>query len=128
MAKILKHIEAGDIVRVQLNPTIGHEKQKERFCLVVEAGSSHLNLLVVLPITEDNGKRHGGLFVSITNLDHAGLSKPSVIDCYQIRAISTLRLQRYNEKIAIGRVGDEVLFEVRRRLASLLDIGEEHVV
>ncbi len=28
-------IEIGDIVRVCLDPTIGHEKQKERFCLVI---------------------------------------------------------------------------------------------
>jgi mRNA-degrading endonuclease toxin of MazEF toxin-antitoxin module len=42
MEKISLKIEVGDIVRVSLNPTVGHEKQKERYCLVIEKGNSHL--------------------------------------------------------------------------------------
>ena len=57
MEKISLRIEAGDIVRVDLNPSVGQEKKKERFCLVVEKGSSHLDLIIVLPISNDAGKR-----------------------------------------------------------------------
>ena len=82
MEKISVKIEAGSIVRVVLDPTLGDEKQKERFCLVIEKGNSHLNLIIILPITNDNGKRTSQFYVPITNLKESGLQKPSVIDCY----------------------------------------------
>lgn len=128
MAKILFNIKVGDIVRVNLNPTVGDEKRKERYCLVVEKGNSHLNLIIILPITNDTGKRNSQFYVPITNLDKAGLRKPSVVDCYQIRTISTDRLIKNKEDtFSMGQVNATVLFEVRQRLAWLLDIGEEHV-
>lgn len=122
-------IEAGDIVRVDLNPTVGHEKKKELFCLVVEKGSSHLNLIIVLPITNDTGKRSNKLYVQIDDLKQAGLHKPSVVDCYQIRTVSIERLVKSKSgSFASGKVNEDVIFEVRKRLALLLDIGEEHIV
>ena len=128
MEKILLAIEVGDIVRVALDPTVGDEKQKERFCLVIEKGNSHLNLIIILPITNDNGKRNSQFYVPITNLKEAGLHKPSVIDCYQIRTISIERLVKNKfGALAVGKVNETALFEVRQRLAWLLDIGEEHV-
>jgi mRNA interferase MazF len=121
-------IEVGDIVRVTLDSTIGHEKKKERFCLVIEKGESHLNLIIILPITSDTGKGNSHFYVPIINLEEAGLSKPSVIDCYQIRTISSERLVKNKvEKIAIGKINAATLYEVKQRLAWLLDIGEEHV-
>ena len=128
MEKISFAIEVGDIVRVALDPAIGHEKQKERFCLVIEKGSSHLNLIIILPITSDTGKRNSQFYIPITNLKEAGLQKPSVIDCYQIRTIAIERLVKGKfGAFATGKVDEAVLFEVRQRLAWLLDIGEEHV-
>lgn len=128
MEKTSITIEVGNIVRVDLDPTVGDEKKKERYCLVIEKGNSPLNLIIVLPITSDSGKRNTHFYVPITNLKYAGLHKPSVIDCYQIRTISIERLVK--NKIGafpIGKVDESVLFEVRQRLAWLLDIGEEHV-
>lgn len=127
MERISLRIEAGDIVRVDLNPTVGHEKRKERFCLVVEKGSSHLDLIIVLPITNDTGKRSNKLYVQIDDLKQAGLNKPSVVDCYQIRSVSIERLVKSKSgSFAYGKVSEDVMFEVRKRLALLLDIGEEH--
>lgn len=128
MGKISSTIEVGDVVRVALDPTVGDEKQKERFCLVIEKGASHLNLIIILPITNDNGKRGSDFYVPITNLKEAGLSKPSVIDCYQIRTISTERLAKNKSgTLTVGKIEEKELFQVRQRLAWLLDIGEEHV-
>lgn len=128
MPKILLGIEVGDVVRVDLEPTKGHEKQKERYCVVVEKGNSHLNLIIILPITEDNGKRDSQFYIHIDNLKEAGLHKPSVIDCYQIRTISIERLiKNKNKTFKWGKVNENILFQVRQRLAWLLDIGEEHV-
>lgn len=128
MEKVSLEIEVGNIVRVSLDPTVGHEKKKERFCLVIENGNSHLNLIIILPITNDTGKRSSQFYVPITNLKEAGLHKPSVVDCYQIRTIALERLVK--NKVGtyiVGKVSEDVLFEVRQRLAWLLDIGEEHV-
>lgn len=128
MEKISLKIEVGDIVRVALDPTVGDEKQKERFCLVIEKGNSHLNLIIILPITNDTGKRSSQFYVPIADLKEAGLHKPSVIDCYQIRTISLERLIKNQFGVfTTGKVNGAVLFEVRQRLAWLLDIGEEHV-
>lgn len=128
MEKISLMLEAGDIVRVDLNPTVGHEKKKERFCLVIEKGSSHLDLIIVLPITEDTGKRSNKLYVQIADLKQAGLHKPSVVDCYQIRTVSIERLVKdQSGSFTSGKVREDVMFEVRKRLALLLDIGEEHI-
>jgi mRNA interferase MazF len=128
MEKISLAIEVGDIVRVALDPTVGQEKKKERFCLVIEKGNSHLNLIIILPITNDTGKRSSQFYVPIKDLKEAGLHKPSVVDCYQIRTISIERLVKSKSgAFTIGKAGEDVLFEVRQRLAWLLDIGEEHV-
>lgn len=121
-------LEAGDIVRVRLDPTIGDEKRKERFCLVIEKGSSHLNLIIILPITNDTGKRNSQFYVPMIPLKETGLNKPSVIDCYQIRTVSLERLVKNKSgTFSMGKINETVLFEVRQRLAWLLDIGEEHV-
>lgn len=128
MGKILPIIEVGDIVRVALDPTVGDEKKKERYCLVIEKGNSHLHLIIVLPITNDTGNRKSQFYIPITNLKETGLYKPSVIDCYQIRTISTERLVKVTPHgFAIGRVDETILFAVKQRLSWLLDIGEEHV-
>lgn len=128
MGKISLNIEVGDVVRVSLDPTVGQEKKKERYCLVVEKGSSYLNLIIILPITNDSGERNSPFFVPINNITEAGLHKPSVIDCYQIRTVSIERLiKNKSGSFAVGKVDESILFEVRQRLAWLLDIGEEHV-
>ena len=128
MEKISVKIEVGNIVRVALDPTFGDEKQKERFCLVIEKGNNHLNLIIILPITNDNGKRSSQFYVPITNLKESGLQKPSVIDCYQIRTISIERLVKNKSGLfSFGKVDEDILFKVKQRLAWLLDIGEEHV-
>lgn len=97
--------------------------------MVVEKGSSHLDLIIVLPITNDNGKRNNNLYVQVDDLKQAGLNKPSVIDCYQIRTVSIERLvKNRSSSFTNGKVSEEVMFKVREILAVLLDIGEEHIV
>lgn len=127
MGKISPEIETGSVVRVTLDPTVGQEKKKERFCLVIEKGSSLLDLIIILPITNDTGKRSSRFYVPIIELQEAGLSKPSVIDCYQIRTISLERLIKgKSATYTMGKVDEKTLFEVRQRLAWILDIGVEH--
>jgi mRNA interferase MazF len=124
MAKTLNDgsfIDAGDLAWVSLDPTIGAEQRKTRPCLVLEAGASPLDLAIVLSITDGTFKTTR-VFVQILNWQALGLQKPSAIDCYQIRSVS---LQRLSKKF--GSVDDEVMDDVKKRVAMFLDIGEQHV-
>jgi mRNA interferase MazF len=125
MAKILSDksiVKCGDVVLVSLDPTIGSETKKTRPCLLIEAGRSPLNLVIALPITDNQSKRKSPIFVSIEDLPLAGLSKPSAIDCYQIRTMSVERISK-----RLGQVNESVMSEVKNRLAVVLDIGEENL-
>jgi len=115
-------LETGDIVWVQLNPTRGAEKQKTRPCLVVQKKITALDLITVLPITDDNGKKMAPFFVKIADFGQAGLSKKSVIDCYQIR---TLSLERVLKKT--GSVDMAILNQVKSSLALILEIHSFHI-
>ena len=110
----------GDVVRVDLDPSRGNEQQKVRPVLVV-SDTNPLGLVIVLPIT-DAGRKTGRLFVAIGDLPAAGLSKPSVVDVFQIRCIDPVRL-----KGKLGKVDDDVMNKVRAALADVLGIDEEHV-
>lgn len=116
-------LKVGDVVQIDLKPSKGAEQFKERPCLVVEAEISPLKLIIVLPITDATGKTKGMLFVPIKDIEAAGLAKPSVIDCFQIRALDRIRIKK-----VLGHVEDDILDKVRQRLAAILDIGQEHLL
>jgi mRNA interferase MazF len=111
----------GDVVRVDLDPSKGKEQTKIRPALVV-SDTNPLGLVVVLPITDADKKEGKKLFVPIVDLKRAGLSKPSVVDVFQIRCIDPVRI-----KGTMGKVTLDVMNPVRVALANMLGIDEEHV-
>lgn len=115
-------VRTGDVVLVSLDPTLGSEMRKTRPCLLLEAGASPLFLVIALPLTDNTSPRASPLFVPIEDLPLAGLTKPSAVDCYQLRALALERVVR-----RLGHITPEVLHTVRSRLALLLDIGDEHL-
>lgn len=122
MVMILK-IEVGDIFNINLNPTKGEEKSKTRPCIILQNQITPLKLVTVLPITEDTGRRSEVFFVPIQNYREAGLKKPSVVDCYQIRTVSIDRLSENKLGNAV-----ELIDDIKTRLANILEITEEHVI
>ena len=116
-------IEKGDIVYINLNPTKGQEKNKTRPCIILQNQITPLKLVTVLPITEDTGRRNDVFFVPIRYYREVGLNKPSVIDCYQVRTVSI-------DRILENKLGNavELIDDVKKRLAGILEITEEHVV
>ena len=125
MAKTLSDktpVRSGDVVLVCLDPTVGSEMKKTRPCLLVEAGTSPLNLVIVLPITDNSLGKRLSVYVSIDDLEGAGLTKPSAVDCYQIRTISLERIVK-----RLGQVSENIQAAVKERLAVILDIGEENL-
>ena len=125
MAKTLRDktpVRSGDVVLVNLDPTLGSEMKKTRPCLLIEAGISPLNLVIALPITDHSLGKRSSVFVPINDLEGAGLTKPSAVDCYQIRTISLERIVK-----RLGQVGEHIQLAVKERLAVILDIGEENL-
>jgi mRNA interferase MazF len=115
-------VSTGDVVLIDLDPTRGSETRKTRPCLLIEAGSSPLPLVLAVPITDNAGGRRPKLFVPIPDLKTAGLSKMSAVDCYQMRSVSIERILG-----RLGQVDDQVMDAVKVRIALILDIGEEHL-
>lgn len=91
---------------------------------MIQSAHGALPLVIVLPVTDNSKKRGLQLFVPIPEalLKRAGLRKPSSVDCYQIRAVSVDRIVR-----VMGKVDAALLFDVRHKLALVLEIDEEHV-
>ena len=115
-------MKAGDIVAINLEPTVGGEKGKTRPCLVLVGEGHPWNIIIVVPITEDHSKRTKKLFVPIDKGKSTGLEKASSVDCFQIRCLSKNRI-----KGKIGVVPKKTLDSVLMKIAAILDIGEEHL-
>ncbi len=118
----MSDIRTGDIVAVCLDPAQDDEMKKTRPCLILEGdGHQRLELVIVVPITnasEDKKADERYIFLS-----RCGLPKPSVIDTYQIRCLSSKRL---GEKI--GRISTKDFDKVRSSLALILRIEEKHII
>jgi mRNA interferase MazF len=116
----LNKLSVGEVVEIDLDPTKGHEQKKRRPCLVINL-HPRLNLVTVFPITDAKNKS-GKVFIVIKDLKLAGLSKASVIDTFQIRTLST---DRINKKM--GKVSDTEVFDCRKSIALMFEIDEEHL-
>lgn len=86
----------GDVVEVNLDPTVGTEIKKTRPCVVVQndIGNKYSRRTIIVPAT---GAEHVAKPFPIHVLVAAGeggFSKPSVVLCDQIRAVDKSRLVR----------------------------------
>ena len=108
-------MQRGEIWRVSLDPTAGHEQQGNRPVLIVSPGPFNelTGTPIVLPITTAGGfVRRRGFAVP---LDHAATRTVGVIRCDQPR---TLDMAARNG-IRLEAVPDEVMNEVLARLAAI---------
>jgi mRNA interferase MazF len=83
----------GDVVRVNLDPTIGSEITKLRPCVVVQRDAANRTspTTIVVPLTDARGDRGNILHVFVPR-GTGGTSKDSVAACNQIRTIDTRRI------------------------------------
>lgn len=116
-------MEAGEIYWVNLDPAIGSEIKKKRPVIVLNGGhKKHLKLAIVAPLTAWNSRwKNHPFFVPIEPDKNNQLEKKSVVDCFQIRAISH---QRFAEKIGI--IPEEKIHLIKQALSLILDIEPEH--
>lgn len=115
-------MKTGDICWVNLDPTVGEEIRKKRPVVVLNPGhEKNLKLSIVAPIT--GWKKNWELnpfFVFLKPSSQNKLQKKSVIDCFQIRAISH---KRFVDRI--GKISDKQLNDVKKAIALILDIDSE---
>lgn len=110
----MKH---GEIWEVDFAPNIGQEIGKVRPALIVSHDAiGKLRLKIVVPITDHSGSNHLW-YVPLTPDELNGLSKPSVVDCCQIKSISQERFRK-----RIGILGQNDLEDVKVALATVLDL------
>ena len=113
----------GDIYWVNLDLSIGDEIRKRRPVVILNAGhAKHLRLAIVVPVMgfKTQWENHP-FFVSLDPTPANGLAKKSVVDCFQLRAVSH---DRFFEKI--GFVSETEVDEMKRAIALILDIDPDH--
>ncbi|OGD30150.1 MAG: hypothetical protein A2Y56_10070 [Candidatus Aminicenantes bacterium RBG_13_63_10] len=103
----------GDVVWVNLNPTIGSETGKSRPCVIIQndVGNTYSSVTIVAVITSQKhlSKRYP---VDVwVGKDEGGLDVPSIIQCDQIRTIDKRRVMR-----RLGQFGDSVMKELEKAL------------
>jgi len=107
----------GQVWKVDLSPTVGHEQTGTRPALVVSVDAFNQgprDLAVVLPITS---QAKGIPFHVRIEPPEGGLSMRSFVKCEDIRSISKLRL-----KTRLGAVLPQTMAEVEDRLRILLSL------
>lgn len=107
----------GDIVRVNLNPTEGHEQQGDfRPALVLTpAAFNQFGTVVIAPITQGgNFARHAGFVVPLTG---AGTHTQGVVLVNQIRAVDLVA----REARKVESAPDYVVNDALARVQTLFD-------
>jgi len=100
--------ERGDIMHVDLNPSVGQEQRGERFVFVLSPITfNQLGLALVVPITlGGNQSRNTGFAVSMMS---SGLQTQGVIQCEQLRTIDYRKRRATLVEKAPKHIIDEVL-------------------
>lgn len=109
--------DRGDIVRVSLDPAVGHEQQGDfRPCLVISPIEfNKLGTALVAPITQGgNFARFQGFAVPLTG---AGTETQGVV---LVNAVRSLDLQKRGAK-KVERAPEDVVDEVLARLTAILE-------
>ena len=116
-------LKTGDIYWVNLDPATGDEIKKRRPVTILNGGhKKHLKLAIVVPITAWKSNWRGNpFFVPLEPDVSNGLRKKSVVDCFQIRAISHRRLAG-----KIGEIQNEKINDIKKSIALILDVDPEH--
>jgi len=105
----------GDIMHVDLNPSVGQEQRGERFVIVLSPFIfNQLGLTLVAPITlGGNLSRNTGFAVSLIT---SGLRTQGVIQCEQLRTID----YRKRRATLVEKAPQHIIDEVLARAATLV--------
>ena len=112
-------MKQGEIWEINLSPSVGAEIKKKRPAVIINDDAiGILPLKVIVPITEWKDRFQGAMWMVKINPDGENkLAKPSAIDTFQIRSIST---KRFLSKI--GSVSKEILDEIKTAIKAVIDV------
>lgn len=111
-------MKQGEIWEINLSPTIGAEIKKKRPAVIINDDSiGVLPLRVIVPVTEWKNQFSGAVWiVRIEPGIENKLSKPSAIDTFQIRSVSTARFIK-----KLGSVTPDILTSVKAAVKAVID-------
>jgi len=106
-------VKQGDIIKIDLDPTKGHEQAEYRPVIVINNAvhSRASNMTIVCPVT--NTERNNPLHVELKNMQTTGY-----VMCDQIRAID---IRARNYKI-VESVDEDTLWEICDIIQGSVDI------
>ncbi len=107
----------GEIWEINLSPTVGAEIKKKRPAIIINDNAIEiLPLKVIVPITEWKDRFQGAIWLVRIEPDNENkLMKPSAIDTFQIRSVSTKRFLRKT-----GSVSSNVLNEIITAIKAVI--------
>ena len=108
----------GEIWEINLSPTVGAEIKKKRPAVIINDDAiGILPLKVIVPITEWKDRFQGAIWLVRIEPDNENkLMKPSAIDTFQIRSVSTKRFLRKT-----GSVSSNVLNKIKTAIKAVID-------
>ena len=106
-------IKRGDVVCVNLNPTIGSETGKVRPCVVIQndVGNKYSPVTIVAVITSQKRLSQKYPVDVWVEKQDGGLDVPSIIQCDQIRTVDKRRVTR-----RLGQFSDLIMKEVDKAI------------
>ncbi|MFP4339829.1 MAG: type II toxin-antitoxin system PemK/MazF family toxin [Cyclobacteriaceae bacterium] len=112
-------MKQGEIWLINLDPTIGAEIRKTRPAIVVNDDSlGKLPLKVIVPITDWKDRYQVAAWMVKIEPDSAnGLTKPSSIDCFQVRSVSEKRFVK-----KLGQITSNHQDQIKEALAKVFSI------
>jgi len=108
----------GEIWEINLSPTVGAEIKKKRPAVIINDDAiGILPLKIIVPITEWKNRFQGAIWLVRIEPDNENeLMKPSAIDTFQIRSVSTKRFLRKT-----GLVSSNVLNAIKTAIKAVID-------
>jgi mRNA interferase MazF len=117
-----KTLKPGDIYKITLNSTARDRYMKKLPVIVLNAGhKKYIKLAIVAPVTDwKDHLEENPFFVSLDSENTMGIKKKSMVDCFQIRAVSH---SRFTEKV--GTLPDDKMKQIKKSVSLILDIEPE---
>jgi len=111
-------MKQGEIWEIDLSPSVGAEIKKKRPAVIINDDAiGILPLKVVVPLTEWKDRFWGAIWMVKMEPDRVNkLKKPSAIDTFQIRSVSTQRFLRKT-----GSVSSEILAQIKAAIKAIID-------
>ncbi len=108
----------GEIWEINLSPTVGAEIKKKRPAVIINDDAiGILPLKVIVPITAWRDRFQGAIWMVRIEPDSENkLTKPSAVDTFQVRSVSTGRFLR-----KIGFVSSKELEEIKTAIKAVID-------